>query len=95
MFTVPSGAPLKSQGLGGVGKSCRFSPDGNYLAVGTTSGHVYVFNTADYSPKWMKNTDGSATIYGVDFSPDSKYLLTGWSSSGFIARIFNVETGGT
>lgn len=66
--------------------SCRFAPDGKY-AIGTYQGQIHIYGGA--SP-WSYFTDGSAYIYGVDFSPDSNYLLTGWASSSQRAMVFSV-----
>ena len=51
-----------------------------------------VYNST-YHQQWKKVPDSSATVYGVDFSPDSKYLLTGLGDSGYKAIIYAVETG--
>lgn len=95
IYSVPAwGAPIHTKSTGGVVKSCKFAKDNNLYAVGTTNGKIFVFNSTHHQ-QWTLTPDASATIYGLDFSPDSKYLLVGFGASTFRARIYNATTGGT
>ncbi len=50
------------------------SPDGAWIAVGGTGGHVEVFAAMDGRKAWSVKTDGAQ--WGVDFSPDGRRLAT-------------------
>ena len=41
---------------------------------------------------WKHVSDTSAMIYGVDFSPNSTQLMTGWASSTSKVVVFNVNS---
>lgn len=63
--------------------SLRFSPDGNFLASGDSTGKVQLWRTSDWhegSPYIAPHRDA---VYGLAFSPDSSLLATS-SFSGAI-----------
>ena len=69
--------------------SCRFADDGHF-ATGTSNANIRIYNsTADFQWSYTYG-GGSPYISGVDFSPDSNYLLTGWSSTAYRMAIFSV-----
>lgn len=56
----------------------RFSPDSRYLAVGSETGEVLLFNTKG-SLVWRKNM-GLGKITAVEFSPDGQSIFIGENS---------------
>ena len=93
IYAVPAwGSPIYTKSTGGGAMSCKFAKDNEHYAVGTTNGKIFVFNSTHHQ-QWTLTPDSSATIYGLDFSPDSKYLLVGLGSSTNRAKIYNAATG--
>ena len=81
-WTAVAGTPA----LPTVARKVAFSPNGQYLAVGTSpvtsASSMYVYNTSDWSlasDDFLPPESGSngGTSYGVAFSPDGVYLVTG------------------
>ena len=69
--------------------SVAFSPDGKFLATGSSKDKAKIFNLETGNEvKSFKHYDH---VNSVAFSPDGKFLATGSSDSN--ARIFNLETG--
>ncbi|HZM22969.1 MAG TPA: WD40 repeat domain-containing protein, partial [Anaerolineales bacterium] len=73
-------------GLSGI----AYSPDGKFLATGGTNGlQVWEASTGSLQHTFV---DSGFIKYGVRFSPDSLYLLSGDWSSG-VASLWDVRTG--
>ncbi len=67
-----------------------YSPDNQWLGVGTSSGEAYFWNLNDvYSVVSARHSD---EIYALDFSPDSQWMVTGGADS--IARLQEVGKDG-
>jgi len=50
-----------------------FSPDDNYVAIGSHDNHIYIYTTGDYKLQGVCKAHNSF-IVAVDWSTDSKYL---------------------
>ncbi|MDA0832949.1 MAG: hypothetical protein O3A29_06675 [Planctomycetota bacterium] len=72
-----------------------FSPDGKTLITGggdpSRSGQLLLWDVASRSVIREFENAHSDTIFGVDFSRDGKYILSGGADK--FVKIFNVETG--
>jgi WD40 repeat protein len=78
IFDVPTGDVI--QRLPGMDesvwfKSASFSPDGKWLACGTTSGQVHLFSLPSFRQVHIIET-GAAVCDDVQFSPDGRALIT-------------------
>jgi WD40 repeat protein len=95
--TVLKELPLTGEGSGAV----KFSPNGQYLAVGDENGVVRVFRTSDWSiHREFANRDsiGGANwfalgISSLDWTADSTKVAVGVSGYGCGVRIWDVTTG--
>ena len=56
------------------------SPDGKYIAAGTSTGNVYVFLTSDKDTVWFHSDALDGKITEIDFSGDSSHLVIGTES---------------
>lgn len=75
----------------GITLAARYSPDGKYLAVGNSDGHVRVFD-AD-SMELRSLLPGKTTISGVDdlsWAPDSQRLVVAIPNEN-VARIWSID----
>ena len=54
-----------------------FSPDGSYLAVGTSSGGISIFETADWSLVTSRWSAHSARVTSIAWSLDSRFAASG------------------
>ena len=90
-----SGADLKGAVFSdtfGFLSSGAFSPDGQFLAVGTTSGQIRIWRTSDWQPvQTLQGT--SPSISSLCFSPDGRILTSG--NSDQTVCLWDVETGRT
>lgn len=81
VWDIPSGSLLwKSRKFSRYVSSVSFSPDGQYLAVGSGEDSVCIYNTATYQlEKTLKTNPELGLGYGihVHFSPDGRYLAVG------------------
>ena len=63
----------------------KFSPDGNFLAVGSNDNYVDIYQVGS-GFKWEGQCSGSSSfITHLDWSEDSKYIQT---NSGASERLF-------
>ena len=75
-------------------QSCRFSNDGHY-AVGSKDGFVRYYDSS-HSLVWLNQRSASSNMLGVDFSPNSSFLLAAWSRTGTKKiGIFDVSINGS
>lgn len=89
--------PLTGEGSGAV----KFSPDGQYLAIGDENGNVRVFRTSDWSVfRQFANRDnvGGANwfalgITSLAWTADSTKVAVGVEGYGCGVRIWDVTTG--
>ena len=70
-------------------RSLAVSKDGRWIAAGTSSGEVAVWDAKTFEQVFSEHKDVYA-IFGVDFSPDSTRLVT--ASNIRIATVFDVAT---
>lgn len=72
--------------IGGDGSSCRFTADGNEIAVGSASTpycQVYAWSSG-FGAKYANPASTiNDPVYGVDFSSDDAYIATGQITSPF------------
>ena len=54
----------------------KYSPDGKYLAVGSNDTTVYILSTQNYQKVVAKFTKNSSSITHLDWSKDSRFVLT-------------------
>lgn len=69
-----------------------YSPDQNYLAVGSHDDSIYVYKISDegqYSLYWSITFVHSSAILGMDWSRDSKYLRA--VDQAYAKIYYNVE----
>ena len=75
--------------------SLAFSPDGSLLAAGggeaSRSGQLTLWNVADATLVRQFPDAHSDTVYGVEFSPDGKFLAS--AAADKFVKIFNVAAG--
>lgn len=57
--------------------SLAFSHDGSYLAVGTTSGKIKVYKTADWSTATDRWSSHTGRIASIAWSPEGSYAVSG------------------
>jgi outer membrane protein assembly factor BamB len=69
-----------------------FSPDGNYLVVGTHTGYIKAIETATNKIVFEKKLS-EGKIQPFDFSQDSKYLLLGEQSFDGYVYAFEISSG--
>jgi len=71
--------------------SVSYSPDGNYLASGSSDGTIKIWNVNDGS--LIRTLTGHiGYVYSVSYSPDGNYLASGSIIDGTI-KIWNVNDG--
>ncbi|MBN1428381.1 MAG: hypothetical protein JXB07_08350 [Anaerolineae bacterium] len=85
--TAPSGA-IARLGIGSI-HATALSPDGQLLAVGTTTG-VYVYNANTFKRQWDKPIE--ASVKGIAWSPDGK-LVAVWFVQSSIVKVLDAQTG--
>jgi len=66
-----------------------YSPDGNYLAVGTHSNTIVVYNTSNYSTKGTLKAHNSS-ILSIDWSNDSSYIRS--NCEAYELLFFNIDS---
>ncbi len=79
-----------SQGWSNVKGSVEFSPDGKFIALGSETGFVRIFDSLG-NKIWEKEITGN--ISDVAFSPDSGRLFVGERSSNAYVYSFDVKSG--
>ena len=71
-----------------------FSPDGKYVAAGTTctqfAPRTDIFDAKDFT--LIRSIPGS-TCESLEFSPDSRYLLIGYRKPESVLQLWDVQTG--
>lgn len=70
--------------------SIAVSPDATGIALGTTSGHILLFDASDVSRIQKRLTDG-AGVHALAFTPDNTKIVSG-NRSGLI-RVWNLAGG--
>jgi WD40 repeat protein len=70
-------------------ESMVYSPDGNYLAVGTHSNTIVVYNTSNYSTKGTLKGHNSS-ILSIDWSKDSSYIRS--NCEAYELLFFNIDS---
>ena len=85
-WALPEGAIAR---LGqGMVHTLAFSPDGQYLAVGTSVG-LWLYEVATMSPVALWATERG--VFGTTFSPDGKWIATSdWDD---LIKVWDVQRG--
>lgn len=82
--------PVKTlQGHEADVKCVDYSPDGNKFATGGRKSRVIVWDANNYN-KLMDFKPLETGVFGIEFSPDSKFLAV--SGNDLVAKIYNVES---
>ncbi|MFP4051781.1 MAG: hypothetical protein ACLFVB_08595, partial [Thermoplasmata archaeon] len=81
-WDLDSASPIYSSSTTDSGlQDCRFSPDGNQLAVGERSDGVGILDTSSSNPSdWSKSyslNESSDIYHGIEWSPDGDALVVG------------------
>ena len=85
-WALPEGAVARL-GQGRV-EALAFSPDGHYLAVGTTVG-LWWYEVETMSPVALWGAERG--IFGVTFSPNGKWIATSdWEN---LVEVWNIQQG--
>jgi WD40 repeat protein len=90
-------APLDTSGASLAGRvlCLAFNPQGTLLATGSgepsRSGELKIWNVSSLALEREFKDAHSDTVFGVEFSPDGKYLASG-AADKFV-KVFNVATG--
>ena len=78
-------------------KQMKFSPDGQFILLGTTENVIVLIDSFEGKLKHKFtgsfNELGTGTILEAGFSPDSRYLVTGSEAQKQKIVIWNIETG--
>ncbi len=74
MFDKNSPNPLWSRDLVGTSTTIAISADGNYLAAGSCTNTLNLFNSSSSTPLWT-SSGGSGCIESVDISGDGYYIV--------------------
>ena len=91
IWTVPGWSKIHSDySYGDNAKSCRFANNGNYV-VGSKDGRLRYYDSS-YNLIWMNVRIPASEIVGVDFSPNSSYILMASSTNNRGMSIFNVNS---
>lgn len=62
--------------------SAAVSPDGQYAAIGTGKGHIYLYSPYPNRPRWRRIRPGGI-VHSITFTPDSQAIVAGtWQKSG-------------
>lgn len=69
------------------------SKDGNWIAAGTLSGDIIVWNANTYRQVLKNRPSFLSMVYGVDFSPDSTRLIAASYDGTLAVTIWKFETG--
>lgn len=72
--------------------SIAYAPDASRIAIGRRDGKVRIHSLVDEQMPLVIDTAGHY-IFGMDFSPDGRWLATGGDSEGAFLALWNAETG--
>ncbi len=73
-----------------IGGVVAFSPDGNYLAVGTEKGYLRLIDVKTGRVLWSKRI-GEGRIITMAFSPDGRYLAMGEQSRDAFLYLYDTK----
>lgn len=82
----------KLPNLRSIPSNTSFSPDGKYLAVGTSSGKITLYNVAERSLKTARWASHSSRVTSISWHPSGEYAATGASDAD--VYIFSLNTPG-
>lgn len=88
LFEKSSSIPIWNYSLYNRIVSMAISSDGNYIVAGTYQDKLYLFNKTSSTPMWIFST-GGYTIWTVEFSFDSNYIVAGIENGGGKVYFFN------
>jgi len=75
----------------------KFSPDGQYILLGTTENIIVLIDSFEGKLKHKFNGTfnelGTGSILEAGFSPDSRYLISGSEAAKQKMVVWNIETG--
>ena len=78
-------------------KQMKFSPDGQFILLGTTENIIVLIDSFEGKMKHKFtgafNELSTGSILEAGFSPDSRYLVTGSEAAKQKIVVWNIETG--
>eukprot|EP01042_Synura_sphagnicola_P001496 gene1496-1726_t len=69
---------------------CKFSPDGELMAMASMDGSVYIYNASDYSAK-SRCRGHTGKVTHIDFSQDSQFIMSNCSAGDLL--FWDIERG--
>lgn len=89
--------PIDDQDWAAEVKQMKFSPDGQYIMLGTTENIIVLIDSFEGKLKHKLsgnfNELGTGQILEAGFSPDSRYVVSGSESTKQKIMVWNIETG--
>ncbi|KAJ9194489.1 hypothetical protein DTO164E3_4183 [Paecilomyces variotii] len=91
VYSAENGTLLRSYGhTGGQNWGASFSPDSRFIAVGTGSRKVFIWEVNDPQATAIEINGFPAWVRSLDWSPDSKLLAAGGRNGKLV--VFNIHT---
>lgn len=90
VWRMEDGKQMATMATPAIVQCLAVSKDGRWIAAGTASGEVFVWNAKTYEEVFLHEEDDN--IYGVDFSPDSNRLVI--ASDNCTATVLDLITCG-
>eukprot|EP01041_Mallomonas_annulata_P001147 gene1147-2216_t len=63
----------------GLISDCKFSPDGELIALASIDGSIYIYNASDYAAK-CRCRGHTGKVTHIDFSQDSQFIISNCSA---------------
>ena len=76
VWRVEDGIRVATMKVKGAVECIAASQDGRWIAAGSATGHLFVWDAETHNQLFADCTRSSSTIFGVDFSPDSTRLIS-------------------
>ena len=89
--------PIDDQEWNAEVKQMKFSPDGQFILLGTTENIIVLIDSFEGKLKHKFtgnfNEPSTGSILEAGFSPDSRYLITGSEAAKQKIMVWNIESG--